>query len=524
MTRLSVSRILRLAIHALGLVPLLIASPARAIVTDLTLVRANHSARATHVDQDELLALIEGGQNDLAFDAAFQGGDGLFETDFTAIDGVGANVGQGQRFTRVPRADLDGPGEWKNHLPARATGPNASGCNHCHAAPSDDGAGVSSANVHRDPEHIGMSGLIERNTPPLFGAGGIQRLAEEMSATLGRIKAAATSETCRTGRPATRNLLAKEISFGTITATRTGTNPCVVAYDTSGVVGIDADLLVRPFQWKGSVAFVRDFNRGAAHNELGMQAVELVGDAVDGDFDGVTGEMTIGDMTAMAIYVAAQPRPTTRVELASLGLIPALPASETAAIQRGSNAFFASGCGSCHVSRLRIDNPIFQEPSQDARFRDAVFPGGQEPISVGVDPARGVTFDLTFDQPDNQIKDESGNVTFRLGAFQKGTDGRANVELFGDLKRHDMGAGLAEPIDETGSGASVFLTKNLWGVGSTAPYLHDGRATTLTEAILEHGGEAQSAKDAFVTLPAGSQADLIAFLNNLVLFKLPEEE
>jgi len=36
-------------------------------------------------------------------------------------------------------------------------------------------------------------------------------------------------------------------------------------------------LIVRPFQWKGSVAFLRDFNRGAAHNELGMQAEEIVG-------------------------------------------------------------------------------------------------------------------------------------------------------------------------------------------------------------------------------------------------------
>lgn len=97
--------------------------------------------------------------------------------------------------------------------------------------------------------------------------------------------------------------------------------------------------------------------------------------------------------------------------------------------------------------------------------------------------------------------------------------GRAVVRLFGDLKRHDMGSVLAESIDEEGTGASVFLTENLWGVGSTAPYLHDGRATTLTEAILAHGGEAEAARSAFQTLSTQEQQDLIAFLDNLVLFK-----
>jgi CxxC motif-containing protein (DUF1111 family) len=94
------------------------------------------------------------------------------------------------------------------------------------------------------------------------------------------------------------------------------------------------------------------------------------------------------------------------------------------------------------------------------------------------------------------------------------------VRLFGDLKRHDMGPGLAESIDEAGTGASTFKTANLWGVGSTAPYLHDGRATTLTEAILAHGGEGKPSKAAFLALPAREQRNLVAFLNNLVLYKL----
>jgi CxxC motif-containing protein (DUF1111 family) len=111
-----------------------------------------------------------------------------------------------------------------------------------------------------------------------------------------------------------------------------------------------------------------------------------------------------------------------------------------------------------------------------------------------------------------------------LGALVKNGQGGAYVDLFGDLKRHDMGGKLAESIDEVGTGASVFLTRNLWGVGSTGPYLHDGRATTLTEAILEHGGEAAASRQAFVGRSRADQAALIAFLDNLVLFKMTGNE
>ena len=83
---------------------------------------------------------------------------------------------------------------------------------------------------------------------------------------------------------------------------------------------------------------------------------------------------------------------------------------------------------------------------------------------------------------------------------------------------------MAEGIDEVGTGASNFLTENLGGVGSTGPYMHDGRSTTLIEAILEHGGEAAGSRSAFQGLFLASQKDLLAFLDNLVLFKVREEE
>lgn len=552
------SRLRRLAPWVLGAALSLVLGVAgvRAIVTDMTDVELVHDALAAHVDQDELRDLVVAGNGAEAFVEAFEEGDELFETPFNALDGGGANVGRGQRFTRVPRSDLRGTGEWRNHTPARVTGPNANACNQCHLRPFDDGSGDASANVHRDPFRTGIIGqFVQRNTPHLFAPGAVQRLAEEMTDELHGRRLALQNQVCQSGGTRSVTLTAKGINFGTLAATRSGTNPCRVTFNTDGVRGVDfspsvdnpaagPSLIVRPFQWKGSVPFLRDFNRGASHNELGMQAVEIVGDNVDGDFDGVANEMTVGDQTALAIYLAAQPRPTTLQELASLGLIEPLPAAQNTAINRGRTVFGQIGCATCHTPSLTINNPIFSEPSQNPAYRDGVaFPAGQNPIARGVDPAFPVTFDLTADQPDNIIHDEAGNVVFRLGSFRRNSAGGAIVELYGDLKRHDMGPRLAESVNEIAGDdvtpiplnpanrhtPSTFLTENLWGVGSTAPYLHDGRATTLAEAILEHAtssdsdpSEARPARRAYLNLPAADKAAVIAFLENLVLFKMEE--
>jgi hypothetical protein len=63
-----------------------------------------------------------------------------------------------------------------------------------------------------------------------------------------------------------------------------------------------------------------------------------------------------------------------------------------------------------------------------------------------------------------------------------------------------------------------FLTAALWGVGTTAPYGHDGRSSNLNEVILRHGGEAQPARDRFAALGESARADVLEFLRSLVLF------
>ncbi len=90
-----------------------------------------------------------------------------------------------------------------------------------------------------------------------------------------------------------------------------------------------------------------------------------------------------------------------------------------------------------------------------------------------------------------------------------------------DLLLHDMGEGLADNRPEARASGREWRTPPLWGIGLThrvsghTKFLHDGRARTLLEAVLWHGGEAQSALDTVVTMPKADRDALIRFLESL---------
>ncbi len=92
---------------------------------------------------------------------------------------------------------------------------------------------------------------------------------------------------------------------------------------------------------------------------------------------------------------------------------------------------------------------------------------------------------------------------------------------YSDFLLHDMGEGLADNRPEGRATGQEWRTPPLWGVGLTKQvsghtrFLHDGRARNLTEAVLWHGGEAEAARERFVTLSAKDRAALIRFLGSL---------
>jgi CxxC motif-containing protein (DUF1111 family) len=91
---------------------------------------------------------------------------------------------------------------------------------------------------------------------------------------------------------------------------------------------------------------------------------------------------------------------------------------------------------------------------------------------------------------------------------------RKPVPLFSDLLLHDMGA-LGDGIAQAAAGEREMRTAPLWGLRASAPYLHDGRAATVEDAVRAHDGEAVLARDRFIGLGPVERQQLLDFLNSL---------
>ncbi|WP_417358711.1 di-heme oxidoredictase family protein [Gallaecimonas pentaromativorans] len=97
------------------------------------------------------------------------------------------------------------------------------------------------------------------------------------------------------------------------------------------------------------------------------------------------------------------------------------------------------------------------------------------------------------------------------------------IKPYTDMLLHDMGDGLADGFQEGLATGSMWRTSPLWGIGYTeyvaagtpVGYLHDSRARSLTEAIMWHGGEAQTSKQRFAALSAQERQQLLSFLKSL---------
>ncbi len=88
------------------------------------------------------------------------------------------------------------------------------------------------------------------------------------------------------------------------------------------------------------------------------------------------------------------------------------------------------------------------------------------------------------------------------------------VPLYSDLLLHDMGS-LGDGIAQAAATLTQMRTQPLWGLRARAPYLHDGRASTIFEAIQLHDGEAATVRDRFLALSPQEQQELIDFLKSI---------
>jgi CxxC motif-containing protein (DUF1111 family) len=148
---------------------------------------------------------------------------------------------------------------------------------------------------------------------------------------------------------------------------------------------------------------------------------------------------------------------------------------QTDTTERGRYVFNRIGCGSCHVANLTIKH--------DRRVAD---------VETSYDPVNGV-FNSLFATAIPLFYTQDDGSSF---PFLKRPSGNSFVvkDIFTDFKRHDLGPNFYER-NWDGTMQTQFLTRPLWGVGSTGPYGHDGRSMSpSTDVILRHGGESPVAQ------------------------------
>ena len=418
--------------------------------------------------------------NVIAFDPfrAIRRGRQLFQRKFGRSEGQG--FGRGDGFGNIDDDLAIGAGL-------------ADSCAACHGRPR--GAAGFGGDVVTRPD--------SRDAPHLFGLGLKEMLADEITADLRAIRASALAEAARRGRAVSRELTSKGVSYGTIRAFADGT------VDTSRVEGVDPDLRVRPFFHHGETISIREFVVGALMNEMGLAM------AHDTDLTAAqTGPvvtpsgMTLNGLTDQIEKAPAEEgdigTPEQRTALVDflefylLNYFKAGLGEQTQTVKLGRSVFEQVGCVSCHRPTLTIQ--------RDRRVAD---------VETVFDPVNGnfnrlfATQRLMLDNPES-IGQEGVRKIAALQPF-------VVENIYTDFKRHDLGPAFYER-NYDGTLRTHFLTTALWGVGSTAPYGHDGRSINLLEVILRHGGEAETSRNRFAALSEVNRNALVAFLNSLIVF------
>ncbi len=186
-------------------------------------------------------------------------------------------------------------------------------------------------------------------------------------------------------------------------------------------------------------------------------------------------------------------------------VIPNDPVIERAILD-GEQISYGSGALSCHIPALSLTRQGWNY-SEPGPFNP---PGNLRRTQVRV-----VSVDLTsvlLPQPRLMPTNDPATV---------------DVSAYTDFKLHD----ITDPADETAeepldlnqpprskrfiAGNRKFLTRRLWGIGNQPPYWHDGRFTTMRQALLAHAGEALQSRRAFEGLSKGEQDSVIEFLKSL---------
>jgi CxxC motif-containing protein (DUF1111 family) len=262
------------------------------------------------------------------------------------------------------------------------------------------------------------------------------------------------------------------------------------------------------FGWRGQTEHLSDFVLGACANELGLQVPKISQpmDPTRPDYKPMALDLTQEQCDSITAYVASLPVPK---------FVTPEDAEKARVADFGRTVFQSVGCVACHVETvgpatqvysdllLHDMGPVLADPvAADHQFQLI------ERVPVSINRKKGNESQSSSIEPQPQPLPQQRGYN--------GGGGPPPIQLVHIHQPFTATTTLRAtfkhvPTDIT----QEWRTPPLWGVASSAPYMHDGRAATLLEAIALHGGEAKATTDRFLDLPTTQRLALLEFLSCL---------
>tara|TARA_R110002049_G_scaffold27321_2_gene94034 strand:- start:115447 stop:117150 length:1704 start_codon:yes stop_codon:yes gene_type:complete len=317
--------------------------------------------------------------------------------------------------------------------------------------------------------------LSQRNSPPLYGLGVIDRIEPSKLIRLARAQ--------------------KQLGG-------------------DGVVG---RLGVGKFGWRAQTPSLRQFIRNACAGELGLQTrgAQQPADVADTSYQNTGIDMTEGQVEELSRFVSSLPMPRQVVSLEH----------DRTAVREGQRVFNAIGCATCHVKNVEPAQGIYSDLllHDMGELLQAPSPAPLSKDMGGVPLLRPVFFpDAT--QPSRLSRSRSRFPPSWSGYYGPPSDAlpmpypfaRPRDPLFprGRLPQ-EMLSTSDQHLFSWDRLQREWRTPPLWGVADSGPYLHDGRAQTLDAAIRWHGGEAKQSTTKYRSLDIKQQKSVVQFLSTL---------
>ena len=365
--------------------------------------------------------------------------------------------------------------------------------------------------------------LFQRNTTALFGAGVLDQISDDSIIKQARIQSKHPEVS---GRPSTLR---------------------------DGRLG--------KFGWRANIASLVEFTDQACANEVGLETrrKRQAEDPMNPGYRNTGIDISDTQILSLSSFIESLPAPVSGIPSDT---------AERLESERGEWLFSSIGCAVCHVPNLGPATGIYSDILLHDMGYEFIDLNHAEPYILRATPQTRVSFASDeqvlgtrmvggYYGPASEIKVNETNVVSRTGDFSSRnrrptsiqtsdfnfvapTFPSARIQLV-DISHKDF-VDEEEFKSENHDGvrdATVRLKKTkrvteyvrlhfeptrfnqewrtppLWGVRDSAPYMHDGRAETLLEAVAVHGGEAGPTRDRFLQMPLADRSAVIAFMETL---------